>query len=131
MQLPGVKPSHTPPKQANTKQKARLLSLDDLDKRTAAARYAFDLRDNVVRDLGGEDELSAIKLELASSLAVMSAMISDSSARFLRGEQIDPSSVATLVNSRNRTAQLLGLDKAEAKTLDLKSYLAERREAAQ
>lgn len=125
MELPGVKPIETPPKRGDTKQKARLLSLDDLDKRTAAARYAFDLRDNVVRDLGGEDTLSAIKLELASSLAVMSAMISDASARFLRGEQIDPSSVATLVNSRNRTAQLLGLERVAKDVTDIAAYLKE------
>ncbi|EKF43481.1 hypothetical protein NA8A_05598 [Nitratireductor indicus C115] len=113
------------PKRADTK-KARLLSLDDLDKRTAAARYAFDLRDSVIADLGGEGSLSAIKLEMASSLAVMSAMISDASARFLRGEQIDPGSVATLVNSRNRTAQLLGMDRVMKDANDLDAYIAGR-----
>jgi len=126
MQLPGVTLPDTPKKPIDTKPKARLLSLDDLDKRTAAARYAFELRDNVVADLGGEGSLSAIRLELASSLAVMSAMISDASARFLRGEQTDAGSIATLVNSRNRTAQLLGLDRVMRDANDLDSYIAGR-----
>lgn len=131
-ELPGVKPLEAPSKRGDTKQKTRLLSLDDLDKRTNAARAAYALRDAIMDDLGGVDELSALKVELINTVAVQTALLNDAHARLLSGDPSAPSltEISTLTNTRNRTATAVGFSKA-VKTLDLKSYLAEKREAAQ
>lgn len=136
--LPGVAPHivdnkpPTAPAKAPTSTKIRLKGLDDLDKRTNAARAAYALRDAIVDDLGGIDELSALKVELVNTVAVQTALLNDAHARLLSGDPGAPSltELATLTNTRNRTATAVGFSKA-VKTLDLKSYLAEKREALQ
>jgi hypothetical protein len=54
--------------------------------------------------------MSVLRYSLTRSVAVLSAMIEDQQARWLRGEKIDPSQIATLLNARRREAELIGLD---------------------
>ena len=88
----------------------RLTSLDDLDGRTHSAKLAFELRDRLLDERGGAERLGAIKIALCESVALLTAMICDAQARWLRGEPIDPSTLATLVNARRREAESVGLD---------------------
>ncbi|MBY3302577.1 hypothetical protein HFO04_07175 [Rhizobium laguerreae] len=126
--LPGVaptiqneRPSKAPHSQST---KARLLTLDDLDGRTSAAQMAYALRDAIAADLGGMDSLSALKRELVNSVAIMSAIVTDANARWLRGEPVSLAEIATLSNARRRDAQLLGLERVAKDITDLDAYLS-------
>lgn len=121
--LPGVQPSKATHSQST---KARLLTLDDLDGRTSAAQMAYALRDAIAKDLGGMDSLSALKRELVNSVAIMSAIVTDANARWLRGEPVSLAEIATLSNARRRDAQLLGLERVVRDITDLDSYIASR-----
>jgi hypothetical protein len=90
--------------------KSRLLTLEDLDKRTRAAQRAFDIHDRLVAERGGPESMSVLRYSLTRSVAVLSAMVEDVQARWLRGEKIDPAAIATLLNARRREAELIGLD---------------------
>jgi hypothetical protein len=109
--------------------KTRLLSLADLDKRTAAAREAIELRDRLLDERGGADRMSALSLALVDSVATLTAMIGDAQARWLRGEPVDPGTLATLINARRREAELVGINPEPLDvTPDLQTYL--KRKAA-
>lgn len=88
--------------------KVRLLTLDDLDGRTRAAQIVRETRQEVTADLGGADQLSALERGAIDNVSLLDAMIKDAGARWLTGEPIDASSIATLINSFNRTAAVLG-----------------------
>lgn len=103
--------------------KVRLLTLEDLDGRTRAAQQVRETRAAVMDDLGGEDRLSTLERLAADNVALVAAMIADTGARWLQGEQLDPSAIATLQNTFNRTAQILGWQRrARDITPDLKTY---------
>ncbi|MGG7538709.1 hypothetical protein [Rhizobium sp. 12,4] len=128
--LPGVSAAiqnDKPPKASQPQStKARLLTLNDLDGRTSAAQMAYALRDAIAADLGGMDSLSALKRELVNSVAIMSAIVTDANARWLRGEPVSLAEIATLSNARRRDAQLLGLERLAKDVTDLDSYIASR-----
>ena len=106
--LPGL-PGYQPPK-PDTGEKARLLTLDDLDKRTRAAQRAFEFRDALVAERGGEERLSTVQRAMINSVAVMSTMIQDFEVRYLKGEEVDIVALTTLLNARRREAQLVGIN---------------------
>lgn len=88
--------------------KVRLLSIGDLDGRTRAAQRCRESRADVLADLGGADNLSTLERQAADKVALLDAMITDQGVRWLRGESIDPTALATLINTFNRTAAALG-----------------------
>ena len=107
-----------------TGRKLRLLTLDDLDKRTRAAQFAMDTRDRVCADLGGVDNLTTLEAILCDNVAVNAAMLTDMKVRWLRGDDVDVSVVATLQNCFNRTAAALGIGRrAKELTPSLANYL--------
>ncbi|TIW47958.1 MAG: hypothetical protein E5V71_02900, partial [Mesorhizobium sp.] len=66
--------------------RVRLKTLDDLDRRTTAARVVFELRDNLAADLGGKANLSVMKLELIDNVACLGAMLKDAAASYITGQ---------------------------------------------
>jgi hypothetical protein len=90
--------------------KMRLLRLEDLDRRTAAARKALELRDRLVNERGGPGAMGTLRYAIISDLAGVSAMIEDAMTRWFRGEPVDAATVATLINVRRRDAELVGID---------------------
>jgi hypothetical protein len=88
-----------------------LLTLDDLDRRTRAAQHARQIRDQITKDLGGHDHLSTLQLIVADTTAVLACQLADLKIRWLKGEPVDPTTVATIVNTFNRSASMLGLDR--------------------
>lgn len=103
--------------------KFRLLTLEDLDRRTRAAQFARETRDNICSDIGGADRLSTLQCVLADSAAVMTAMLADLKIRWLQGENVDVGTIATLQNVFNRTAMMLGIEREPRDAPDLRSYL--------
>lgn len=121
---PRKRTTKAPAKEAG---KARLLSLADLDRRTKAARAAFELRDRLVADLGGEDMISTMKMQIVESAAVMGAMLTDCAARYLTGKPIDLAEYTTLANAQRRLLADLGLERQARDVTNLDAYLREKR----
>ena len=107
-----------------TGPKSRLLTLDDLDRRTKAAQRAFDMHDRLVAERGGAESMSVLRYSMTRSVAVLSAMVEDLQVKWLRGERIEPTLIATLLNARRREAEIIGIDPAPKDvTPSLSSYL--------
>ena len=88
--------------------KTRLLSLDDLDRRTRAFQTAHEMKHAIISDLGGLDQLSTLELIQAENAAVDAAVLRDLQVRWLRGEEVEAATLATVENVFNRTAAALG-----------------------
>lgn len=111
--------------------KARLRTLNDLDKRTRAHRDTSELRESIAADLGGWDALSAMQAEVITAAALMGAMIRDRAASYLEGQSVDLASFITLANAQRRHLEALGLERrARNVTPDLRDYLATQGESA-
>jgi hypothetical protein len=75
------------PRRSKTRQgKARLLTLDALDARTAAYADARKLIRDLSVDLGGEDRLSAGEHQLVQRAAMTGAIVADFEARRVAGQ---------------------------------------------
>ena len=112
-------------------KKARLRTLADLDRRTTAARVAFELRDSIAADLGGMDHLTAMQRELVENTAVLGAMLKDAAASYLSGDPVDLAEFMALTNAQRRLLADLGLERrAHDLTPDLRRYVAEKAKEA-
>jgi hypothetical protein len=91
--------------------KVRLMTLGDLDGRTAAARAAKALIADLEADLGGADRLSAGERVIVGRAAVATAMIEDIEARWLSGRSLDVAAYCALVNVQRRLLTTVGLQR--------------------
>ena len=80
----------------------RLLSLSDLDRRTAVYREVSELVDRIERELGGRDRLSSARRQVIEAGALASAMRRDLGVRWLAGEPINPGDYARPCNAERR-----------------------------
>jgi hypothetical protein len=117
------------PKQSKTRQgKARLLTIDDLDARTAVARGARALVAALSADLtGGNDtSLPAGKRQLVTRAAMTGAVCDDFEARWVAGEPIPLAEYLQAVNVQRRVLVTLGLERQarDVSELSLSAYSA-------
>lgn len=89
--------------------KVRLLTLSDLDGRTRAAQRVSELSERLLAERGGE-AAGELRRVITRDVALLTTMIEDLCARWLSGEAIEPASISTLINTRRREAELVGLD---------------------
>ena len=76
-------------------QKTKLLTLSDLDRRTAAYKRTCAIISSLQVDLGGADRLSCAQLQLIQRAAMPGAILEDQESRWLAGEPIDALQRAT------------------------------------
>lgn len=110
---------------ANGGHKLRLLTIDDLDGRTRARQRADELRERLLAERGGADRLDILRTTHASTWALLSSMIEDQMARFLLGEPVQPSEIATLINVRRREGEVLGEPEPRNVTPSIVEYAAD------
>ena len=91
--------------------KARLVSLDQIDRRTKAAQLALETKNAIITDLGGLDQLSTLERLACEHAALASAVVADSYARWLKGEQIALTELSTVQNAFLRVAGSLGFSR--------------------
>lgn len=103
--------------------KVRLLTLEDLDRRTKAAQTAFQTRAAIVADLGGEERLSTLELIQAESAAMSASVLRDLHCRWLKGEPVDLASMVSISNTFNRTAAALGTARRPKDVTTIDDYL--------
>jgi hypothetical protein len=116
---------------ARTRQgKLRLVTLDALDARTAAAQAARDLIATLSADLGGEDHLSAGEKQLVQRAALTGAIVADFEARWVAGQPVDLGDYLQAVNVQRRVLATLGLQRRQRDvTPDPLTYAREHDEA--
>ena len=66
------------------------------------------MKNAIISDLGGLDQLSTLELIQAENAAVDAAVLRDLQVRWLRGEEVEAAILATVENVFNRTAAALG-----------------------
>jgi hypothetical protein len=107
--------------------KARLLTLDALDARTAAAREARNLITTLSDDLGGAEQLSAGERQLVTRAAMTGAIVADFEARWVAGEPVALGDYLSAVNVQRRVLATLGLQRRQRDvTPTLADYLREK-----
>src|ERR1700685_4695167 len=89
--------------------KTKLLSLEQLDGRTLAAKNVRSLIDAVECDLGGSDRLSAAEREIVRRAALASAMLEHLEAAWLTGNGLDVGAYTALANLLRRLLTTVGL----------------------
>jgi hypothetical protein len=105
--------------------KARLLTLDSLDRRTAASRRAHELITGIATDLGGAEHLTEGSRQLVQRAAVLGAFIEDCEARWIGGEPFEVADYLPAINAQRRILETLGLERrARDVTPSLANYLA-------
>jgi hypothetical protein len=106
--------------------KARLLDLRDLDQRTKSAQLALRVKADIIADLGGEEQLSTLERLACEHAALASAVVADSYAKWMKGEQIALTELARVQNAFLRVASSLGFSRrAKDISRDIDSYLQE------
>lgn len=113
--------------EADTPGKTRLLTLDDLDRRTRAAQMVSQSIDAFEGDLGGD--LSTAEKAIVRRAAIAGAMCESLAAAWLTGDSsVDPASFATLANLERRQLETVGIKRrARDVTPSLNEYLQSRK----
>jgi hypothetical protein len=91
--------------------KAKLLTLANIDKRTAAGQHALELVRAFEADLGGADNLGVAARQLVQRAAVLGAFIESIEVRWLAGEQIELLDLLAATNTQRRLLADLGLER--------------------
>jgi hypothetical protein len=100
------------PRRSRTRKgKARLLTLDVLDGRTAAYAAARRLVETLSTDLGGDDRLSEGERQLVTRAAMTGAIVADFEARWVAGEPVPLGDYLSAVNVQRRVLATLGLQR--------------------
>src|SRR5258706_7357294 len=98
-----------------------------IDARTTWARRSRELYIAIMSDLGGQDRLSELEIQLVRPAVGLAIQCEQNEVSLAEGKQVDVVEAATLINTFNRTASLLGLKRrAKDVTPVLENYLAER-----
>jgi hypothetical protein len=114
-------------KQKPSRAKLRgLRTLDDLDGRTSAYRFARELVNRFERDLGGADQLTTSQQQLVQRAAVYGARILSYEAQWLKDRIVDPTWDAA-AGVQRRILRDLGIkrDPNGSKELTLQKHLDE------
>jgi len=82
----------------------------DAEDCAVVARRGHDILQAIVADLGGEDRLSEVRLQLARRFAAGAALAEEMETRRVRGDQIDIAAHAFLCSTLARLAQMIGTD---------------------
>jgi hypothetical protein len=107
----------------------RLICLDEMDPTRPAVQKALELRARLFTGRGGTDRLSAIKKNSIDIYACVTTMVEDLLTRGMNGgEIVDLSALNSLLNSRRREAELIGVDPAPiGVTPKLSDYLENKK----
>jgi hypothetical protein len=101
-----AKPQHQQPP-GRHQGKVRLVTLDDIDGRTLAARRASSLVAAIEADVG--TDLSAAERQLAQRAGVLGAFLEDAEARWISGQPFDLGLYCTGLNAQRRVLETLGI----------------------
>jgi|RhiMetdeSRZDD1v2_1073273.scaffolds.fasta_scaffold191120_4 hypothetical protein len=108
--------------------KAKLLTIDAIDGRTAAAKAVRDTMAAIDSDLGGD--LTAAQRAIVQRAAVTSAVLEDMASQWLATGQLDAAMWATLSNLERRLYETLGIERRSKDVTPSIDEIAQEIEAA-
>jgi hypothetical protein len=114
------------PGRGRVRDEARLLTRENLDGRTLAAKRFEAVARELAEDLGGADRLSAIQRHLVEAFAGVSIHLSDLHTRMLLGEKINIVEHATAVSTMVRIATRVGVERVQREIEPLNEYLSRK-----
>ena len=97
---------------------------------SSGARRFRDLVNSYIADLGGIDQVGAIKLDLIRRLAAIVVQCELLEGQMVQGQKVDISVLCTLASTSVRISSRLGLERVAKDVTTLEQYLAEREELA-
>ncbi len=97
--------------------------MERLDMRTVLGRAVMERFHAVMADLGGEDNLTAVKRSLARRFTWFEVMLEGLECRMASGEQIDIGAWTQLTNSWLGIARILGLERKAKPLRRLREHL--------
>src|SRR5258706_3948177 len=105
----------------------RTIHAQAIDTRTVWARRGRELYIAIMSDLGGQDRLSELEIQLVRRAVGLAIQCEQNEVLLAEGKQVDMAAACTAINAFNRTASLIGLKRrAKDVTPHLETYLAER-----
>ena len=109
--------------------KSRLLTLDGVDRRTAAYRETKQLIAEIETDLGGSEHISAMERQMVQHGAVLGAIAADMETKYLMGRHIDLVQLCTVLNAQRRAFDAIGYRRRQRDvTPSLESFLTKMKE---
>jgi hypothetical protein len=129
----GVTPAKPRRRDGRSHGKAKLLTLDRLDRRTAAAQRAFALVKAIEADMGGGDCLSEGAKQLVQRAAVLGTFIESCEVKSLSGQPVELADYLAAVNNQRRVLATIGLERRarDVTPLDPLDYARRHAEAAE
>jgi hypothetical protein len=118
-----------PAKASHQRTRPQLLTRDQLDGRTNAAKVFDRLCADIEADLGGRDQLSTIEVTLIEAYAGAAVTLNHLNTQLALGQPIDLSQYAQAVSAMVRVASRLGLKRQPKPVESLSDYLARKYEA--
>ena len=126
-QLPSERRFDAPAKRRNKGRiRRQLLTRDQLDGRTNAAKLFDKLVVDIENDLGGRDRLSTIERALIEGFAGATLTLHDLNTRLALGQEIDLNQHAQAVSAMVRVASRLGISRRAKDVTSLDQYLANK-----
>ena len=120
--------------QQPSKQRSRISNhrdlLPNLMGTSSGARRFRDLVNSYIADLGGIDQVGAIKLDLIRRLAAIVVQCELLEGAMVQGQKVDILALCTLASTSIRISSRLGLERVAKDVTTLEQYLAEREEIA-
>src|SRR5258708_36887425 len=113
-EVPTVAPPKPIPRRRDSRRshgKAKLLTLDRLDRRTAAAQRALQLVDAIGADLGGSDRLSEGARQPIQRPAVLGVFVESCEVKWLSGQPVELADYLAAVNNQRRVLPTIGLER--------------------
>jgi hypothetical protein len=104
-------PEKAPARRRHRPAKPQLLTRDQLDGRTNAARAFAQIVTDIEIDLGGRDRLSTIERALIEAFAGACITLQHLNVKLALGEEIDLGQHAQAVSAMVRVASRLGLER--------------------
>jgi hypothetical protein len=93
----------------NGREKVRLLSLHDLDRRCSAYRKTVQIIEAIETEAGGHDRLTTGERQIIQRIGLLAALAEHQEANWLSGEEIDPALYCTIANAQKRLLEVVGL----------------------
>jgi hypothetical protein len=112
-----------PAKASHHRTRPQLLSRDQLDGRTNAAKEFDRLVSAIETDLGGHDRLSAIEVALVEAFAGAAVTLNHLNTQLALGQPIDLGQHAQCVSAMVRVASRLGIARRAKPIETLQAYL--------
>ena len=91
--------------------KVRLLTFQDLDNRTLAARRVRETEQAIAEDLGGPARLSEGQRQLARRVAILGSILESVEVLWATGQEFDLGQYLATVNCHRRVLRTLGLER--------------------